>query len=142
MISVVRFRSAEQPELAEKAVAIRHEVFVKGQNVEVWIELEHEDESYHYLLFLDDTPVATARWRNTDAGIKLERFATLPEYRNRGFGSRLLEEIMKDIEGLGLKIYLHAQIGAVRFYEKHGFVQEGELFYEANIGHIGMFFKD
>ena len=142
MISVVRFRSAEQPELAEKAVAIRHEVFVKGQNVEVWIELEHEDESHHYLLFLDDTPVATARWRNTDAGIKLERFATLPEYRNRGFGSRLLEEIMKDIEGLRLKIYLHAQIGAVRFYEKHGFVQEGEIFYEANIGHIGMFFKD
>ena len=141
MISIARFRSPEQPGLAEKAVAIRNEVFVKGQNVEVWIELEHEEESNHYLLFLDDLPVATARWRETDKGIKLERFATLPDYRNRGFGSMLLKEIMKDVEGLRLRIYLHAQLGAVHFYEKHGFVKEGEIFYEANIGHVGMIFN-
>jgi len=141
MISVVRFRSLEQPGLAEKAVAIRNEVFVKGQHVDVWIELEYEEESNHYLLFLEDLPVATARWRKTDKGIKLERFATLPEYRNRGYGARLLEEIMIDVSGFGEKIYLHAQLAAVRFYEKHGFVKEGEVFYEANIGHVGMYYS-
>jgi len=141
MISIARFRSLEQPGLAEKAVAIRHEVFVIGQNVDAWIELEHEEESNHYLLFFDGMPVATARWRKTDKGIKLERFATLPEYRNRGFGSMLLNEIMKDVEGLKMKIYLHAQLGAVHFYEKHGFVKEGEIFYEANIGHVGMYYS-
>ena len=140
MISVQQFLSTERPDLAEKALKIRNEVFVKGQHVDVSIEVEFEEESHHYLLFLDDEPVATARWRKTETGIKLERFATLPEYRNLGYGARLLEEIMKDVEAPGVKIYLHAQLGAVRFYDKHGFIKEGEVFYEANIGHIGMFF--
>jgi predicted GNAT family N-acyltransferase len=141
MISVVRFRSSEQPFLARQAVAIRHEVFVKGQNVNASLELEFEEESNHYLLLLEEQPVATARWRRTDKGIKLERFATLPEHRNKGFGSMLLDEIMKEVRDHGERIYLHAQLGAVRFYEKHGFVKEGEMFYEANIGHYRMAYE-
>jgi predicted GNAT family N-acyltransferase len=42
---------------------------------------------------------------------------------------------MKDVAGFGEMIYLHAQLGAVNFHWKHGFVKEGEVFYEANIGH-------
>jgi predicted GNAT family N-acyltransferase len=141
MISVIRYRSKENPRLAAKAIAIRHHVFVIGQNVDPALELEYEEESHHYLLFLDQKPVAAARWRQTEKGIKLERFATLDEYRNRGFGAMLLNEVLKDVRGMGKPIYLHAQIGAVRFYEKHGFVKEGEVFYEANIGHYRMTLK-
>jgi len=124
------------------ALAIRHEVFVKGQNVDPAIEYEHEEEARHYLLLLDEKPVATARWRETEKGIKLERFATLKEYRNMGFGADLLKEILKDIFPLNKKIYLHSQLTAVPFYEKYGFVKEGKIFYEANIGHYKMTFSD
>jgi len=126
--------------MAEKALAIRHEVFVKGQNVDPALEYEHEDDAHHYLLLLDEKPAATARWRETESGIKLERFATLEEYRNKGFGAALLKEILKDIIPLKKKIYLHSQLTAVKFYEKYGFVKEGEIFFEANIGHYKMIF--
>ena len=141
MLSVIRYRSKENPRLAAKAIAIRHKVFVEGQHVDPALELEYEEESHHFLLFTDNKPVAAARWRQTEKGIKLERFATLEEYRNLGYGALLLSEILKDVREMGKPIYLHAQLGAVRFYEKHGFVKEGEIFYEANIGHYRMTLK-
>lgn len=137
---IVRFRNYQEPAYAEKALAIRFEVFVSGLQVDPTLEYEHEDEAHHYLLFHENKPVATARWRETENGIKLERFATLDGYRSMGFGSQLLQEILADVKGMSKKIYLHAQLGAVRFYEKHGFVKEGGIFYEANIGHYMMIF--
>jgi len=45
---------------------------------------------------------------------------------------------MKDVLKMGKPIYLNSQISAVRFYERNGFVQEGEMFIEANIEHFKM----
>ena len=89
-------------------------------------------------MFFDDVPIATTRWRNTKKGIKLERFAMLQEYRNKGIGSELLQRIMKDVSSLGKKIYLHAQIKEVSYYERVGFVKKGDVFVEAGIEHYLM----
>lgn len=138
---ILAFRNTARPDLAEQALSIRHEVFVIGQHVDPGLEYEHEDESRHYLLVLDEKPVATARWRETENGIKLERFATLEAYRNKGLGAALLSRILEDIKPLQKTIYLHSQLTAVKFYERYGFVKEGGIFYEANIGHYKMIFS-
>jgi len=117
---------------------IRTEVFVKEQNVDPVLEYEHEEEGHFYLMFIDDEPVATARWRMTKNGIKLERFAMLKEYRNQGLGSALLSEVMNDVMFQKQKIYLHSQLKAVSFYERAGFVKKGETFKEAGIDHYLM----
>ncbi len=142
MIRIERFKVIEKPELAEKAFAIRREVFVVEQFVDPELEYdEFEQESIHYLLYKDEAPVATARWRETDNGIKLERFATLKEYRNKGIGNMILDKVMEDVIALQRPIYLNSQISAVRFYERNGFVKEGEIFEEANIQHYKMTLK-
>ena len=139
MIRVERFKVGEKPELAEKAFAIRREVFVVEQHVDPDLEYdEHEEGANHYLLYLDDVPVATARWRETAKGIKLERFATLKEHRHKGIGYNILDQVMKDILPLKKPIYLHSQVKAIRFYERNGFVKEGNMFIEANIQHYTM----
>ena len=138
---ITRFLSTDQPQLADMGLAIRTEVFVRGQHVDPSLEYEHEEEAHHYLLFLEDKPVATARWRETAKGIKLERFATLPDYRNKGFGSELLKEILKDVASSGNCIYLHSQLLAVPFYEKFNFLKEGDLFREADIDHFLMIYR-
>jgi predicted GNAT family N-acyltransferase len=112
----------------KKAQEIRHEVFVIGQNVPVEDEIdEFEMESYHYLAFLNNNPVGAARWRFTDKGVKLERFAVLDAFRGRGLGSSLLEKILNDINrnpaAKGKEIYLHAQLDAIPLYRKYGFVK-------------------
>jgi len=127
----------------EKAKKIRYNVFVIGQNVPLEEEIdEFENESLHFLALADDIPCGAARWRFTEKGIKLERFAVLEKYRGMGVGSALVEAVLKDIhenpKSLGKSIYLHAQLSAMKLYRKFGFKTEGELFQECDINHYRM----
>ena len=125
--------------LAHIAFSIRDKVFVQEQNVEPELEYdEFEDISNHYLLYYKEEPIATARWRETEKGIKLERFAMLKEYRNKGIGSELLKEVLKDVIPLRKRVYLHAQLNALSYYERFGFIRIGNIFMEADIEHYVM----
>ncbi|HEX8425688.1 GNAT family N-acetyltransferase [Hymenobacter sp.] len=131
------------PQDLDAAFAIRREVFVIGQNVPAEEEYDTHDAAgaTHYLArAADGTPCGAARWRKTDAGVKLERFAVLTEYRNQQAGAALLEQVLKDVDAQypDTKVYLHAQLPAVRFYERHGFEKEGEMFEECDIQHFKM----
>ncbi len=131
-----------------KCLQIRKSVFVEEQHVPEEIEAdEHDASAYHYLVLLNEnsnrqTPIATARWRITDKGIKIERFAVLKPYRNNGIGSNILQQVLNDIKPLNKEIYLHAQESAVNFYQKHNFIIIDEPFYEANIKHFKMILKN
>jgi len=137
MFTVKRF-SSQDKEMAEQAFAIRRKVFVEELGVDATLEYDHEEQASHYLLMLADKPIATARWRETEKGIKLERFAVLPGFRNRGIGEIILKDVLKEVIPLGKTIYLHAQLKAVTFYERNGFIPVGELFTEAGLDHFMM----
>jgi len=137
MYEVKRF-GFKDSELAEQAFAIRRRVFVEEEGVDASLEYDSEEEAHHYLLLMGRKALATARWRETEKGIKLERFAVLPEFRNRGLGGIILKEVLKDVVLLNKTVYLHSQLRAIPFYERHGFVKEGEVFYEAGMGHYLM----
>ncbi len=123
----------------EEAFAIRKQVVVIEQQCPEEEEYEHDEISIHYLATVNGIPAGTARWRVTENGVKLERFAVLQEYRKRGVASALLETILDElILQQQKKIYLHAQLQAMSLYEKFGFERQGELFYEAGIGHYKM----
>ncbi|MBU2652346.1 MAG: GNAT family N-acetyltransferase [Bacteroidetes bacterium] len=142
MITIERFRKSERPELANEAFAIRQEVFVIEQKVDPELEYdEFEELAEHYLLLEDGVPMVTARWRRTEKGIKLERFATRRPLRNRGLGAILLDRILKDVLPAGVPVYLHSQLLAVPFYERRGFRKEGDIFSEADILHYKMVHK-
>ncbi|HPE55968.1 MAG TPA: GNAT family N-acetyltransferase [Bacteroidales bacterium] len=119
---------------------IRKTVFIDEQHVDPEIEYEYEKEGNYYLLFVDDKAVATARWRETAKGIKLERFALLKEYRNKGVGTVLLKEVLNDVKPLLKPVYLHSQVRAVNYYKRVGFKEEGAHFWEAEIEHVKMVF--
>ena len=123
----------------EIANEIRRTVFVVEQQVSREEEYDSfEESSIHYLVYVDEEPAGTARWRITKDGIKLERFAVLKEYRNSGAGTAVLKQVLKEVKPLGKKIYLNAQITAINFYLKENFVTEGDEFIEANIRHYKM----
>ncbi|MHC1706581.1 MAG: GNAT family N-acetyltransferase [Bacteroidales bacterium] len=137
MIEIITFRFPDK-ELYSKSFEIRTLVFIEEQHVPAAIEREFEEESQYYLLLLDNTKLATARWRQTAHGIKLERFAMLSEYRNKGYGSLLLDRVLADVLPLNRPIYLHAQENAVNYYKRKDFTIKGEAFEEAGIVHYKM----
>jgi predicted GNAT family N-acyltransferase len=119
--------------------AIRQKVFVEEQMVSREEEFDpFERTSIHYLGYFNDRPVATARWRITEKGIKLERFAVEKEFRGSGAGKAVLAQVLRDVVAPGQYVYLHAQVSAIGFYEKAGFKKEGPMFSEANIDHYRM----
>ena len=124
------------------AQQIRTAVCVQEQGVDASDEYDALEEiSQHYLVAVDSKEVATARWRFTSNGIKLERFAVLPTYRGKGIGKYLVEQVIEEVQKYAKPIYLHAQIQVVDFYQKLGFEKEGPLFEEAGIQHFKMLFK-
>ncbi len=125
----------------QKAFAMRIKVFVEEQGVDKSLEYEFEDESTHFLALVGGVPAGTARWRQTENGIKLERFAVLEEFRQNGVGGELVKTILEDVQPTNDIIYLNAQVQVVDFYAKYGFVKEGNEFEEAGIQHYKMVLK-
>src|SRR5882757_7492141 len=122
----------------EKVFAIRREVFVGEQNCPPELEWEHEEESNHFLATVDGVPAGASRWRKTDKGYKLERFAVLKPYRGNGVGQALVQTVLNDLPADAEYVYLHAQIDAVTLYLRFGFKKVGEQFEEAGIQHFKM----
>ncbi len=139
--NMIKVRTVPFGDSAEtaKIFAIRTQVFVEEQQVSREEEFdEFEPTSIHLLGFLDEKPAGTARWRITEKGIKLERFAVLPDMRQHGIASALVKEVLRQVLPCGVLIYLNSQVSAVGLYEKHGFVKVGNRFTEANIEHYRM----
>jgi predicted GNAT family N-acyltransferase len=140
----VRVFLVENDAQLDLAHRIRYDVFVIEQHVPVDDELDdHEKDSRHFIA-LDDggAPCGAARWRFTDLGVKLERFAVLKTHRNQGIGSALVNAVIDDIRRhpgyAGQMTYLHAQLNAVPLYKKFGFEITGGIFKECDIEHYKM----
>ncbi len=124
----------------ESVLSIRRDVFIKGLNIPEHIEIDaNEDKATYVLAYVHKTPVGTARWRETDEGIKLERFAVLDGYRSLGIGRQLTEFIIGEISESQF-IYLNSQESAIGFYKKLGFEPVGPRFEEAGILHQKMIY--
>jgi len=126
------------PESLDKVFAIRRKVFVEEQECPPELEWEFEDESHHFLATVNGIPAGACRWRKTEKGYKLERFAVLAGFRGMGVGQKMVATVLNDLPPDSSNIYLHAQLSAVGLYEKFGFKKHGDQFEEAGIQHFKM----
>ena len=129
---------ATTKEELEQVFAIRKTVFVEEQNCPPELEWEHEEESVHFLALMDNQPCGACRWRKTDHGYKLERFAVLKEFRGKRIGQALVAAVLSDLPKDAHYVYLNAQLTAMPLYARFGFVAEGPQFEEAGIQHFKM----
>lgn len=135
---VYAIESAEWAAAGDALRAIRRRVFVEEQNVPEELEWDDEDASSRHVIAVagGGVPVGTGRLlRDGHIG----RMAVLKNWRGMGVGSALMHCLLRLAGEAGHRVVrLHAQIHAVGFYEKHGFVAEGEEFMEAGIPHVVM----
>lgn len=134
----IRVKKVDQPNELEQVFAIRRKVFVEEQNCPPELEWKFEEESTHFLATRNGVPAGASRWRKTDKGYKLERFAVLKEHRGAGVAQKMVEAVLADLPENANLVYLHAQLTAVGLYAKFGFVKVGNEFDEAGIRHYKM----
>ncbi len=120
------------------ALSIRRKVFVEEQGCPPELEWENDDVSIHFIARYNGHPAGAARWRKTENGYKLERFAVLKEFRGKKVGTALVNAVLSDLPSTTDTVYLNAQLSAVDFYITLGFQKQGSQFEEAGIQHYKM----
>lgn len=124
-------------QLGEVCKQIRHKVFVEEQQIPASEEIDDLDvSSEHFLLFINDHPVATARLTNQG---HLGRLAVLKPLRGKGLAKKLIQRVLEHCKRIDLKqVHLSAQINAVNLYTQFGFKVNGEEYEEVGIKHLPM----
>jgi diadenosine tetraphosphate (Ap4A) HIT family hydrolase/predicted GNAT family N-acyltransferase len=131
--------------LGEQARAVRHPVFVIGQAVTEAEEWDGLDPVSRHALIVrqrggQGQAVATGRLLSLGDGLgRIGRMAVLEDARGQGLGLAILQALIAEARALGLEqLILHAQLHALGFYERAGFVVDGPEFDECRIQHRQM----
>jgi predicted GNAT family N-acyltransferase len=143
---VTAFGTEDRASMAQ-ARRLRETVFCGEQGVDPALEWDGlDDRAVHFLLWEDDTAMATARVRRYHGALKIERVAVYREHRGRGVGRMLMDYIVYVLRRLTesepARVILHAQTAVEDFYRRLGFVPEGNVFVEAGIPHVAMTLSD
>ena len=120
---------------------IREAVFIAEQNVPADLELdEYDAAATHFLLRdADGAPLGTARLLDKAGVAKIGRVALLKDARGRGLGRLLMQAVLDEARRQGFReAVLDSQTYAIPFYERLGFVAEGDEFDDAGIPHYRM----
>lgn len=137
MSDAIVIEQGDWEKLAEQASMIRHKVFVIEQGVPEEEEWDGRDAlCLHLVAYYQDRPLGTARLL-PDA--HLGRVAVLKEGRGLGLGQRLVETAVETARQRGdSHLELAAQLHALPFYQRLGFIAYGEEFLDAGIPHRTM----
>jgi GNAT superfamily N-acetyltransferase len=106
---------------------VRTEGMVKDFNLTLEGEFEADTPDDIYVLALDENlPVSTCRLKvieeNGEKFGKIERVATVPDYRSKGIGSLVITEAENWLKELGVNtVHINSRTAAVKFYEKLGY---------------------
>lgn len=129
--------------MPEDARKIRTDVFITEQGfVDEFDEID--GRSLHFLLFKDDTAIATGRMFTDDNGksYHIGRVAVLKEYRKYHAGSEIVTAMIEKAKMLGAeRAVLSAQCRVKDFYKKLGFTEVGDIYYDEYCPHIRMELK-
>ncbi|MEL6345109.1 MAG: GNAT family N-acetyltransferase [Myxococcota bacterium] len=136
----VTVRVSRSAEDVARCQAVRRVVFVEGQGVDEWLEVDGRDpECVHFLAEVSGDLVGCARLRLVAGVAKAERVAVLAEHRGAGIGRVIMRRMEAEAAKMGLSaLKLASQVPVVPFYEKLGYTAYGEAFVEADIEHRWM----
>jgi predicted GNAT family N-acyltransferase len=138
MLSPFVVRRADWTRDLEHLRHVREAVFVREQNVPLELEWDTQDEACVHVLAFDNegAPIGTGRLLPDG---HIGRMAVLRAWRRQGVGGALLTELTRVARERGFtEVILNAQVQAIAFYTRHGFVIEGAEFLEAGIPHQTM----
>lgn len=139
--SAFEIRSADWAADRDLLEAVRRAVFVVEQAVPEALEWDQFDAVSRHALAVapDGAAIVTARLLPDG---HIGRVAVLAPWRGRGVGGALLQHLLDAARRAGLpEVKLNAQVRALGFYRRFGFVAEGEVFDDAGIEHKAMRLK-
>ena len=131
---------------SNQVLPIRHQVLWPDKPLE-FCKVEGDVDARHFAIELEQKLISVAsiyfsQYMNENIKkARLRKFATLPDYQNKGFGSQLLKHILNVLETENVStLWLDASQSAISFYKQFGFSNEDnrEVFFKSNIPYVKM----
>ena len=100
----------------------------------------YEDGAVHLVGICDRQIIASARLRELSPELgSISYVAVLPEFQNQGIGTQLIEALIAKAQAKNLKtLRLKSRINAIKFYQRIGFIEQGNQMDFLGIPHIFM----
>ena len=138
----MQVRSARFPELTGQQLyailRLRAEVFVVEQGC-VYLDTDGRDieptTTHFWIEARDGSVIAVLRLLRSKPGSEIGRVATRPDHREQGHATRLLLHALRVAPS---PTRINAQSRLAPWYERFGFVADGEEFVEDGIPHVPM----
>ena len=113
---------------------VRHQVFIEEQKVPVAEEFDDDDhDCVHVVVTASGQAIGTGRLKPDG---RFGRVAVLQSARGSGVGRAIMAAIEGHARAAGMqRLWAHAQVQALAFYERLGYRVAGETFIEAGIAH-------
>ena len=121
-------------------LALRHEVFCVEQGVPMELEQDGRDATALQLVAIDgEAVIGTCRVLTDQETWRLGRMAVRADRRADGVGRGLIDLAHREARAAGARrVSLAAQVLVQGFYERQGYISQGEVFMDAGIPHILM----
>ncbi|KYC35856.1 GCN5 family acetyltransferase [Scytonema hofmannii PCC 7110] len=103
----------------------------------------YEDNAFHAIALWNKQIIGSARLRllSEDLG-SIAYVAILPEFQNQGIGTKLMQKLIATAAEKNLKtLRVMARTNVLKFYNRVGFIAEGEPFDYLDIPHVFMYYK-
>lgn len=129
---------AEFERCQDELLEVRRRVFVEEQRVPVELERDELDPRCLHVVARETGGAAIATARLTPER-QVGRMAVLREWRGRGVGEAMLAALSRLARDRGAReLWLNAQVAALDFYRRQGYLPHGARFMEAGIEHQAM----
>lgn len=135
-------RRLDGPDELELALSLRVAVFCGEQGVSVAAERDGLDARAVQLgAFAGRELIGTCRLMEVDGELRAQRVVVRRDLRRSGVGRALMNAAEAQAQAWGHRVgglALHAQLGSVGFYQRLGYIREGQPFVEEGIEHVTM----
>ncbi len=117
---------------------IRHEVMWPGQVID-YVKLPNDKNGSHFGLFVNDKLVSIVSAFISGEEAQFRKFATVKEEQGKGYGSKLLTYLMKELTTDRIeRIWCNARVDKTGFYERFGMKKTDRSFSKGGIDYIIM----
>jgi GNAT superfamily N-acetyltransferase len=114
---------------------LRHQVMWSDKPFD-YVKLEDDDLGFHFGLIKENKLISVVSLFINNEGAQFRKFATLQQEQGKGYGSALLDAVLKEAKIRGVKrIWCNARKNKVDFYRKFGlqeskssFIKEGRSY--------------
>ncbi len=101
--------------------------------------LDEDEQGYHFAAFSNSQIIAVVSLFQQGSAYQFRKFAVAPAHQHQGIGTAMLEVITRFARlGGGTRLWCKARLTAIEFYQKKGFITEGEEFIKNKIQYIVM----